>query len=428
MCSLCGEENVAPVDLFSSSNDASMALVAPIVEYRQDVNLIVPEGTVPNSRSFILVLDANLPVAEIKAVVTALQTLLLQQVQERGVHVQLALVIFNSHVSIYQLGITGMASADVYTCSSSQDYSNQSVEEEEEALIQRRLRMENRSYFVNVTCEEDLATLWLCVAAVYGIQVQEQEVNGDSKYGADSSSATSSEPLSRKEKLRLRKEARLRKELSGSLDANDTNASATAEPVESPWTRKKQSRSPLRCTGEATQCAVDLAIFGPVQEPQSSRILLFTNGCPNVGVGSIVADSSQGQEESSVVTTPHSVDATQMTRAVEYFQVTGKYAMENGIGMDVFCTGAESLGIPAFQALVKPSEGYALSHDSFASLPLVRNLSYVVSQTQMSIADCGDDDSEMSEGGNVPLPANQLEGCIADVRISRYVIPWQYYV
>jgi len=80
--------------------------------------------------------------------------------------------------------------------------------------------------------------------------------------------------------------------------------------------------------------------------------------------------------------------------------------------------GAESLGIPAFQALVKPSEGYALSHDSFASPPLAHNLSYVVSQTQLSLANC-DEAAEAPEVAPATLAANQLEGCIADIRISR---------
>ena len=82
--------------------------------------------------------------------------------------------------------------------------------------------------------------------------------------------------------------------------------------------------------------------------------------------------------------------------------------------------GAESLGIPAFQALVKASEGYALSHDSFQAPPLAHNLSYVLSQTQMSIADCSQA-SDMVEGAP-PSIENHLEGCIADIRTSRYVV------
>lgn len=120
VCSLCGEQNVAPESLFSGTKESSadeanisLALVAPVVEYRQRVNLVTPQGAVPNSRSYVLVLDGNLPCEEVKAVVTAMQKLLLQEV-ERGMHIQLALVVYDEMVSIYQLGIVGMASADVY--------------------------------------------------------------------------------------------------------------------------------------------------------------------------------------------------------------------------------------------------------------------------------------------------------------------------
>ena len=331
-CSLCGEQNVAPQGLFhaessSSKGNISLALVAPVVEYRQPVNLVTPEGAIPNSQSYILVLDGNLPCDEVKAVATTMQTLLLEQVG-RGVHVQAALVIFDEVVSIYQLGITGMASADVYT-----PIQEDNEELDEELLIQRRLRMENRSYFVQVASQDDLATLWLCLSAVYGIQVQ-QQVNG----GETEQASKEKEPQSRKEKLRLRKEARLRKELSGSLE-QDPATVVEASQAESPWVTKDDS-PPLRCTGEATQCAVDLAIFGPHQEPHSSRILLFTNGCPSFGVGSIVHPTDgveqNGQNSRSA---SHGVDADQMARSIQYFEVTGKYATENGISVDVFCTG-----------------------------------------------------------------------------------------
>jgi len=332
-CSLCGEHNVVPANMFdansSSEANMSLALVAPVVEYRQRVNLVTPEGTTANSRSYVLILDGNLPCEEVKAVVTIMQKLLLEEVA-RGVQVQLSLVVYDDMVSIYQLGIIGMASADVYPPL------QEDVEElDEEALIQRRLRMENRSYFVQVRSEEDLATLWLCVSAVYGIQVQ--QANG----GTTGQDTLGSEQLSRKDKLRMRKEARLRKELSGSLEQN-ANAVEEAPVVESPWT-SKDTGPPRRCTGEAMQCAVDLAIFGPHQEPQSSRLLLFTNGCPNVGVGSIVnrTENDKGVHQNGNIARPlrHSVDVDQMARAVQYFEVTGKYATDNGIGIDVFCTG-----------------------------------------------------------------------------------------
>lgn len=383
-CSLCGEQNVAPDGVFDAQGDAnqSLALVAPVFEYRQRVNTSVDSSSDGGkSRSYVLVLDGNLSCDEVKAVVTSMQRLLLEEAA-RGTHVELALVVFDEMVSIYQLGITGMASADVYP-----PLPEDTEEQDGEALIQRRLRMENRSYFVQVRSEDDLATLWLCVSAVYGVQVQQTQVCRDGQGSAGN------EPLSRKEILRLRREARLRKEMSGSSLKQEAVAEASTA-AESPWV-SKDNGPPLRCTGEAAQCAVDLAIFGPLREPHSSRILLFTNGCPNVGVGSIVnralSDDGVQQNGHGVRPSPHSVDSDQMARSVQYFQVTGKYATDNGIGVDVFCTGLESLGIPAFQALVKPSEGYALSHDSFSSPQLVHNLSYVISKTQMSIAVCEED-------------------------------------
>ena len=402
---------MAPDSVFEAQSDAnlSLALVAPVVEYRQqEVNTL---DKAANSKSYVLVLDGNLPCDEVKAAVTSMQALLLEEAN-RGTHVEVALVVFDERVCIYQLGIIGMASADVYP-----SLPEDKEELDEEALIQRRLRMENRSYFVQVRSEDDLAILWLCLSAVYGVQVQHS--NGG---GTDAQGSSGSEPPSRKEKLRLRKEARLRKEMSGSLEQK---AVAMASSAVSPWV-SMDTGPPLRCTGEATQCAVDLAIFGPLQEPRSSRILLFTNGCPNVGVGSVVhrtLNDEGGQKNGhGIRPTPHSVDANQMAKSIQYFEVAGKYATENGIGIDVFCTGAESLGIPAFQALVKPSEGYALSHDSFSSPQLAHNLSYIVLQTQMSIAVC-EEVGGATESVGSPSVLNQLEGCIADIRISSFLTP-----
>lgn len=77
--------------------------------------------------------------------------------------------------------------------------------------------------------------------------------------------------------------------------------------------------------------------------------------------------------------------------------------------------GAEFLAMPAYQALAGPSGGYALPHDSFSSPQLAHNLGYIVSQTHMSIADCeGVVDNASSS------TMNQLQGCLVDLRMSRY--------
>jgi hypothetical protein len=82
--------------------------------------------------------------------------------------------------------------------------------------------------------------------------------------------------------------------------------------------------------------------------------------------------------------------------------------------------GAKTLGISAFQALVKPSKGYALLHESFQTPPLAHNLSYVASQMQISIADCSQA-SDIVEGSS-PSIKHHLEGCIVDIPTSRYVV------
>jgi len=114
-------------------------------------------------------------------------------------------------------------------------------------------------------------------------------------------------------------------------------------PVVQSLQMSKDTGPPPHCTGEAMQCAVDLAIFGPHQEPQSSRLVLITNGCPNVSIRSIVncTENDEGMQQNGnrPHPLPYSIDTNQMTRAVQYFEVTGKYATNNGIGIDVFCTG-----------------------------------------------------------------------------------------
>jgi hypothetical protein len=79
--------------------------------------------------------------------------------------------------------------------------------------------------------------------------------------------------------------------------------------------------------------------------------------------------------------------------------------------------GAEFLAMPTYQALVRPSGGYALSHESFSSPRLAHNLGYVVSQTHMSIADC---EGVVEHASSSTM--DQLQGCLVDLRISRYAL------
>lgn len=360
-CPLCDAKNATPKDVFSGPT-VSAALVSPMVEYRQAMTTNELEST------YIVVMDANLPSNEAYAVANTLQKLFLNQVNERQQSLKLAFITFGYNVSIYQLGMTaGLVSADVLPA---EDY-----QESDEDLVQRRSRMSSRLYFTEVQNDTDLATFGSCISAIFGLHVEEQT-------------------LSRMELLKRKKEARLR--------ATQQQTSARPNTAESPWVPKKSVNRPPRCTGEAIQCAIDVATFASTSA-RNSRILLFTNGCPNLGSGNIVRHDTQMSNKIAADV----IDHVAMSDAISYFEATGRDA-EGGI--DVFLSGAGSLGLQAYQALVDPSGGYALPHDSFASDQFDANLQYVVCQTKVYRS-------------TTKESPDKIDGCIADVRMSEFISP-----
>ena len=95
------------------------------------------------------------------------------------------------------------------------------------------------------------------------------------------------------------------------------------------------------------------------------------------------------------------------------------HEMKIEVGTDSYFerhAGAEFLAMPTYQALVRPSGGYALSHESFSSPRLPHNLGYILSQTHMSIADC----EGLVENASSSV-MDQLQGCLVDLRIARYL-------
>jgi hypothetical protein len=383
-CPLCQGANAAPKELFGgSSSMLSPALVSPMVEYRQTLT----ESDAANSSattiaSYIVVMDANLPQHEAHAVATAMEEMLLQEVHAdngRNSKVQLALIVFDKTVSVYQLGISaGLASADVIQVGEN--------DEDQDDLVRRRSGMPSRLYFTEVHTQSDLATFGCCVSAVFGLPAPPSE--------------DEAHRLSRKEMLKRKKEAR--------QQASNGTASTAQKKTESPWIQKETANRPPRCTGQAVQCAIDVAAFSSPTS-RTSRILLFTNGCPNLGSGNIVRMDSRVRKRVAVDV----IDNIAMMEAVNFFEATGKDASdENRIGIDVFLSGAGSLGLQAYQALVDPSGGYALPHDSFASPQFKFNLEYLLSQT--FVARSASDD---------PSAMNDIDGCVVDVRMSDFLSP-----
>jgi Sec23/Sec24 trunk domain/Sec23/Sec24 zinc finger len=353
-CPLCGADNVAPKQMFDgTANELSSIVVSPMVEYRQTI-----ATTQKDAINIVLLLDGNLDAVEANAIGNAIQDTV--KAFDTTQDLRLGLVIFDESVRVYQLGLTGMASADVIVPPAD--------EETDLELITRRTKIEHGAYLSN---DPTLTTFWFCMAAIYG---------GDAK-----ENGTPQTPISRKEMLKRKKVSRQR-------------GIANPNKAESPWLVASSSTK-SRCTGEALQAAMDLANFGA--PARTSRLLLFTNGCPNMGAGSLV------RPEKPDVVNPH-----EMRLAIPYFSLIGKDALETGIGIDVFCGGVHALGMPAFQALVNPSGGYALPHQSFhEGTQFHVNVAHILAQTHMSRM--VDTDALL----------NQLSECLVDLRMSSFVHP-----
>jgi hypothetical protein len=321
MCPLCGEKNVAPKEEFLQGGQLAGVLSTPVVEYHQRIganNSSNPEENALDACTYVLCVDANLARDEATGVFSAIQAFFRDlSSSEQHCKINLGLVVFDKVVSMYQLGLSGMASADIFTPSEAND---------EEMLLARKNDMEHRSYLAHVEPGDELTSLWRCLSAVFGVSIETS--NGGVVNGAASNSRT--------EQLRRKKEARIRKEQMG-------NGHAKAPLVQSPWiTNRNMSATghAMRCTGEAIQCALDLTGVGKPYPSRTSRILLFTNGCPNFGDGSVVvATGLEASSQNQNRPTPDVVDPMMLARAVEYFDMTATYALENGVGVDVFCTG-----------------------------------------------------------------------------------------
>ena len=146
------------------------------------------------------------------------------------------------------------------------------------------------------------------------------------------------------------------------------------------------------------------------------------NGCPNVGDGSVVLpqDVDDNPKKKHDV-----IDPDMLIKSVEFFDLMANVALEAGVGIDVFCaggfsvgygfrwwidiadwltlyydmaalcrfliqyffifiTGANELGLPAYQSLVDPSGGYVVPQLSFATPQFEMNLTHLLEQTYLA--------------------------------------------
>jgi hypothetical protein len=310
VCTLCEHENVLPKDQYNAP-----ALTSKIVEYHQPVPVAPPDddneddveggGTMPANNVFegttyYLVVDSHLDGADGLAIAVAMETI----VQKSKTPVRFALIVFDRFVKLYRLGVPGVVSADVYT-----PLDDDATEED---LLERKKETEERAYLVETDSSEGVAaSLDRCLSAVFGMPGDDS----DKKH------------VSRKELLKKKKEARLLKEGNGAPEG----------PVESPWVKDRgQKRHPQRSVGDAMQAALDM--IGVVDPSMGTRILLFTNGCPNVGEGSVVLPEDMEDIKQHDV-----IDADMLSKSVEYFDLMANVALEAAVGIDVFCAGESIL-------------------------------------------------------------------------------------
>lgn len=322
-CPLCGSnENVLDPKLIQQGGILSSALSTPIVEYRQKVHRADQGEKIPYC-TYILVLDANLSRDDANAIGMAIQTICTPSGDEEN-EVKIGLIVFDKDISMYQLGLaSGMASAD--SCTIKQANSD-------EHLSNRRNQIQKRPYLatINPGRSGDFSSLWRCISAVYGTTLAGDDV--------EILAPPSPVKQSRLDKLKQRKEARQREQA-----ARNTSSI----PRESPWIRARNNASaahPSRCTGEALQCAIDLATIGQPKPPGRCQILLFTNGCPNLGDGSVVAADKENTRPKhstspSSIHKPDVIEEGRLTNAVQYFEKLAEVGQAHEIGIDVFCTG-----------------------------------------------------------------------------------------
>lgn len=432
-CPLCGHENVVPREQLYPGSDLMTAIHSNVVEYRQqqiDLNDDDKGGKNSNGNdddntddyddedycTYVLLVDENLSPSDGQAIAPAIENLLKEQFEAQNDSdsfptARIGLIVFGKSVSVYRLGLSpGLASADIY---SHLGYAG----DEDDPMSNGDT--EKRAYLAEIQPGQSLTTLKNSLASVFGITVSPS---------ASNATATKTSP-SRMEILARRKEARIRKQrqhVNGSHVNGDNNGT-----VESPWVRRRQEAKtghPKRCTGEAVQRALDLAgiTMSHSKASRTSRILLFTNGCPNIGYGTVVAEGSVYDNKSKKGTAKKSpgrraerpahdvVDTTMLQKAVEYFDGAAKLAVSNGVGFDVFCSGVHELALPAYQALVEPSGGYVLPLLSFdETSQFQQNLKFLLENTYMSRSnDILDVDDE-----------NAGAECILDIRTELFVTP-----
>lgn len=414
-CALCGATNAADPQWLQSSS--ALALVAPQYEFVQPVHDEHEKKDLTHdgddaATTIVLVVDANLPAAELDGIGRALTDLQSQSQQDE--RIRWGLVVFDEAVAVYRLAGQGrsddtdqhLAAADVLV----------SHEELTDDLLQTKAHLSGGSGGGD---DNDSAValdrVQACLTALAAARRNENNENDNTRRNHTSNTQTTTtttpdddKQLSRLERLKRAKAARQ----GAAAPSSGPVPPATVVPESSPWLKqqKQSTATAFRCTGEALQVAMDLATAAP-QRTRTARIWTFTNGYPNLGDGSVV-DAASERPNNTIM-----VDAAALAQALDFYRVLAQTAAEEGLGADVFLCGVAELALQAYQALVEPSAGYALVHETFASSSphLGHHLRYLWQNTYASFA-------APSTTGTPSV----RQAAIMDVRFSSFLTPTHF--
>lgn len=402
-CALCDSENALPKKFLDGDALLEPALTSNQVEFHQPIPS--SEADADEMCTLILLVDRNLDNQDGQAIFHAVKSVIFDLGEDHP-GIQLGLVAFDATIAMYQLAsdnADSVASADMYAVQNDEDDET------------RQKRMEEQPYLKTIKSIDDLKSLSVGLSALFS--------SGKPSKAADQ---IGGEP-SRLEVLKKRKEER-------------TKQTDGPSPLvkESPWLTMRNVEEPKRCTGEALECAMDLA---SVRMTRTSRILLFTNGCPNTDEGTVVAEKEKEKQTKSFgggrKKKQAKVNGGQMTKAIEYYDTLATLAADAGIAVDIFCAGWLELGLPAYQAIVAPSGGYVIPHSDFQSPHLIHNLQFLMKHTFISRTnvefDTGGDSLETPKKGlgrffrrktvDKDDSTPGMSQCIVDIRTDSFVTP-----
>ena len=370
ICNLCGNRNVSPVeegeggegegrchkrylskalakqqecndggdhddyDGFEISEEVYVKLLSSRNKTQKGHSLA--SGAPKNSTSYVFVVDANIATEEVMHIRNAIEDVLKTLVEDASPEVEdikVGLVVFQKSVSVYQVGLRGIASADIicadgddddndndYNASNSEfpsfegsSESQPECNESRDSVNHRDLfQTSNSIYFTSIVDDSNAIEDFLHVLTA--------SCGGDSLVDSHGHRSVVKK-LSRSEILRLRREARKKNGGNGAKFSNIEKAQVSRTPA----------KNEFRCTGKAMEVALDLAMSAGCV---SGRVILFNSGMVNVGPGSMV-------DPYGPKCYTQRVETSVLIESSDFFRELGSLGIENGIGIDVLCSGKQ---------------------------------------------------------------------------------------